>query len=159
MFFILVHLNDMNYYLAQVNIAKVLAPLEDPLMADFVNNLDRINALAEKNEGFIWRLKDEGNDATSIKVFDDNSLIINMSVWRDAESLFQFTYQSGHVEIFKRRKEWFLKMAEMHMALWYVPIDKMPTVADAEEGLKHIRENGPTEFAFTFQKKFPPPLS
>src|SRR5258705_6034778 len=111
----------MNYQLAQINIAKMLAPLESPLMVEFVNNLDRINALAEGSQGFVWRLKDEGNNATSIKVYDDDFLLVNMSVWENVESLFQFAYQSSHVEIFKRRGEWFSKMKEAHMALWYVP--------------------------------------
>ena len=141
-------------YIAQVNIAKMLAPMDSPVMADFVANLDRINALAEASDGFIWRLKDEGNNATSIKIFDNDFLIVNMSMWIDVDSLFKFAYHSNHVEIFKRRKEWFSKMPEMHMALWYVPVNSMPTVKDAEERLTHIRANGPTEFAFTFQKRF-----
>lgn len=144
----------MNQYLAQVNIAKMLAPLESPVMVDFVNNLDRINALAESSEGFIWRLKEEANNATSIRIYDDDFLLVNMSVWKDADSLFRFTYQSDHTAIFKRRREWFENMKEMHMALWYVPTDTMSSVADAQERLTHLRIHGPTEFAFTFQKRF-----
>lgn len=141
-------------YLAQVNIAKMLAPLDSPVMVDFVANLDRINGIAEKSDGFIWRLKDEDNNATSIKIYNDDFLIVNMSVWKDIDSLFKFTYNSDHISVFKRRKEWFENMKEMHMVLWYVPDDKLPTVADAEERLNHLRNHGPTEFAFTFQKKF-----
>src|SRR5436190_10799386 len=111
----------MEFYLAQVNIARMLAPIDSPVMEDFVANLDRINALAEASNGFVWRLKDDTNNATSIKIFDDDFLIVNMSVWENIDVLSQFVYQSDHVEIFKRRKEWFQKMPEMHMALWYVP--------------------------------------
>ena len=107
----------MNVHLAQINIAKILAPLDHPIMADFVANLDPINALAEESEGFVWRLKEENNNATSIKVFDDDFLIVNMSVWRNADALYEYVYRSNHVEIFKRRKEWFEKMKDMHMAL------------------------------------------
>ncbi len=105
----------MEYQLAQLNIAKIKFPLDDPQMAGFVNNLDRINSIAESAEGFIWRLKDEHNNATSIKIYNDDFLIVNMSVWNNIDSLFQFTYQSAHVDIFKRRKEWFEKMTDLQM--------------------------------------------
>ena len=143
----------MDYKVAQVNIAKVLAPLDSPIMADFINNLDRINTLAESSSGFVWRLMDYGN-ATSIKIYGDEFLIVNMSVWKDIHSLFQFTYQSQHLEIFKRRGEWFEKMKEMHMALWYVSPDHTPTVAEAEEHLNYLRAHGDSPYAFTFKKRF-----
>lgn len=134
----------------------MLAPIDSPVMADFVANLDPINTLAESSGGFIWRLKEENNNATSIKVYDDDFIIVNMSVWKDVDSLFKFAYQSNHVEIFKRRKEWFEKMPEMHMALWYVPEDKMPSALDAVERLNHLRKNGETPYAFSFRKRFTP---
>jgi hypothetical protein len=144
----------MEFYLAQVNIARMLAPIDSPVMQDFVANLDRINALAENSKGFVWRLKDDTNNATSIKIFDDDFLIVNMSVWENTDALFQFVYQSGHVEIFKRRKEWFEKMPEMHMVLWYVPATHLPTVEEATERLVHLRKNGETPYAFSFKKRF-----
>jgi Domain of unknown function (DUF3291) len=144
----------MKGYLSQINIAKMQAPIDSPLMADFVANLDNINALAEKSEGFIWRLKDNNNNATSIKIFNDDFLIVNMSVWKNADALFQFVYQSNHVEIFKRRKEWFEKMQEMHMALWYIPEGHLPTVSEATERLRYLRSNGETPFAFSFKKRY-----
>ena len=144
----------MKGYLSQINIAKMQAPIDSPIMADFVSNLDNINALAEKSEGFVWRLKDDNNNATSIKIFNDDFLIVNMSVWKNADALFQFVYQSNHVEIFKRRKEWFEKMQEMHMALWYIPEGHLPTVSEATERLSYLRSNGETPFAFSFKKRF-----
>ena len=111
----------------------MLAPLDSPVMAEFVNNLDCINGLAENAEGFVWRLKDESNNATSIKIFDSDSFIVNMSVWQSSEALFQFVYQSNHIDVFKRRKEWFEKMPEMHMALWYIPVGHLLTVEEATE--------------------------
>jgi hypothetical protein len=141
-------------YLAQVNIAKLIEPMDSPRMIEFVNNLDRINALAENSEGFIWRLKDETNNATSVKIFNDDFLIVNMSVWKDADNLFTYVYKSDHVEIFKKRKNWFAAMTEMHMALWYVDENHFPDIKEAEERLVHIRKNGPTPFAFTFKKRF-----
>jgi len=143
----------MNYHLAQVNIAKMLAPLDNPVMADFVANLDQINQVAEASEGFVWRLQDYGN-ATSIRIYDDDFLLVNMSVWKDVDSLFQFAYKSQHIEIFKRRKEWFDKMSQMHMALWFVPNGHQPSVEEATHRLDHIRLHGETPYAFSFKKKF-----
>jgi len=144
----------MEFQIAQVNIGRMLAPIDSPVMAEFVANLDRINALAESSEGFVWRLKDDHNNATSIKIYDDDFIIVNMSVWRTIDSLFNFAYKSHHVEIFKKRSSWFEKMPEMHMALWYVPAGHEPTVAEAEGRLNYIRANGETPRAFTFRKRF-----
>jgi hypothetical protein len=144
----------MNYHLAQVNIAKMLAPLDNPIMADFVSNLETINNLAEASEGFVWRLKGAYDNATSIKVYDDEFLLVNMSVWKDVDSLFRYAYQSQHVEIFKRRKEWFEKMTQMHMALWFVPKGHFPSVEEATRRLDYLRANGETPYAFSFKKRF-----
>lgn len=143
----------MNFHLAQINIARMLAPLDSPVMADFVANLDRINALAESSTGFVWRLKDESNNATSVKVFDDDKIIVNMSVWTDIDSLFQFTYKSDHTEIYKRRREWFERM-DVPMVLWYVPVGHAPTVAEAIERLTYLRKNGDSPYAFGFRQRF-----
>ena len=144
----------MEFYLAQINIAKMLGPIDSEIMADFVANLDNINQLAESSNGFAWRLKDDTNNATSIKIFDDDFLIVNMSVWKDLESLFDFVYKSNHVEIFKHRKEWFEKMQDMHMALWFVPAGHQPGVAEAIERLQYLRNNGETPYSFSFKKRF-----
>jgi hypothetical protein len=143
-------------YLAQVNIGKIIAPMNSSLMAGFADNLDRINALAESSEGFIWRLKDEANNATSIKVFDDDFIIINMSVWTNMDALYKYVYQSVHTDYLKRRREWFEKMPEMHMALWYVPESHIPDTAEAVDKLKYIRKHGETPLAFGFKNKYLP---
>lgn len=142
--------------LAQVNIAEMLAPIDDPIMADFVNNLDRINELAEKSDGFVWRLKGDEGNATAITVFDNLFLIINMSVWESMQDLFNFTYQSAHVEILKRKKEWFHKMPRMHMAFWYVENGHEPSPSEAKERLYYLQEHGETPYAFSFKSKFTP---
>ena len=144
----------MEFHLAQLNIARMLAPIDSPVMADFVANLDRINLLAENSNGFVWRLKDDTNNATSVRIFDDDFLIVNLSVWQSPDTLFQFVYNSDHLEVFKRRKEWFEKMIEMHMVMWYLPVDSIPTVADAVERLTHLRSEGETPYAFSFRKRF-----
>ncbi|WP_299256688.1 DUF3291 domain-containing protein [uncultured Aquimarina sp.] len=140
--------------LAQVNIAEMLAPINDPIMEDFVNNLDRINELAEQSDGFVWRLKDDEGNATAITVFDNLFLIINMSVWESMDALFNFTYKTDHVEILKRKKEWFGKMPRMHMAFWYIENGHKPTPAEAKERLYYLQEYGETPYAFSFKSKY-----
>jgi hypothetical protein len=134
--------------LAQVNIARLLAPLDDPLLADFVANLEPVNAMAEAADGFVWRLKD-GADATSIRIFDDDWLIVNMSVWTSPEKLRAFVYSDGHRAVLRRRREWFARLDEAVTALWWVPAGHRPTVAEAEGRLTLLREKGPTTDVFT----------
>ena len=134
----------MKFHLAQLNVGAILAPLDSPVMADFANNLDKINALAEASPGFIWRLKDDANNATSIQMFDDERVIVNMSVWETLEHLYQFAYKSMHAEFLKRRKEWFEKMGEMYYVLWYVPAGTVPGVMEARQRLEHLRAHGDT---------------
>ena len=146
----------MKYNLAQVNIAQMLAPIDDPVMSDFVNNLERINAIADDAEGFVWRLQGEADNALAIRAFEDNMLIINLSVWKDIDSLFNFTYNSDHISVLKRKKEWFDKMETMHMAFWYVPENHIPSPEEAKERLDYINKHGDTPYAFTFRAKFTP---
>ena len=143
-----------NYHLAQLNIAKMKYPLEDERMAGFVNRLDEINALAEASNGFVWRLTDETGNATNISAFPDQSLIINMSVWESPEHLRDYVYKSAHVEVMRMRKEWFHLMKNAYYVLWWVPAGHTPTLGEAREKLKLLRENGPTEEAFDFKTVF-----
>jgi hypothetical protein len=145
------------YQLAQLNIGIIKAPMDSPVMADFAGNLDRINALAESMPGFVWRLQTEEGDATSIRPFEDKSTLVNMSVWRDIEALNQYVYHSAHVEIMRRRKEWFEPMRAAYLVLWWVPVGHQPSVAEAVARLELLRANGPTPQAFTFRHPFPAP--
>lgn len=142
------------YHLAQINIATALAPLDDPIMADFMNNLAPINALAEQHPGYVWRLQTPAGDATSILVFDDHRIIINMSVWESVEALFQFTYYSDHAAFYRRRGEWFEKMSTPVTALWWVPAGTTPTPEDGKAKIEYLEQCGPTPFAFTFKQRF-----
>jgi len=144
----------MDYQLAQINIGRILGPIDGPVMAAFVANLDRINSLAEKSPGFVWRLKDDNNNATSIKIYNDDSLIVNMSVWEDLETLKEYVYKSAHVDMLRRSREWFSKLKEMHMALWYVPSGHTPSVEEAIERLDYLRTHGETPYAFSFRRRF-----
>ena len=145
-----------NYQLAQLNIAALKAPLDSPELKDFVDNLDRINALAEGSAGFVWRLKGDGNDATSLRPLGEE-IIVNMSVWRDVAALRDYVYRSCHVEIMRRRREWFSRMAEAYMVLWWVPAGHQPTMAEAVERLTLLRQQGLTAQAFTFAEAFSAP--
>jgi hypothetical protein len=145
-----------NYHIAQLNIATLKAPLDSPELKDFVDNLDRINALAESSEGFAWRLKGDGNDATSLRPLGEN-VIVNMSVWRDVAALKRYVYQSAHVQIMRRRREWFTRMADAYMVLWWVPSGHQPTVAEAAARLEHLRKVGSSPAAFTFGEAFAAP--
>lgn len=149
-------MNENKYHLAQVNIGRILAPMDDPLMQDFANNLEPINALADSVPGFVWRLQTESGDATSIHAFEDTSLLVNMSVWQDVESLKAFTYHSAHVDFVRRRKEWFSRFEGMYMALWWIPAGHIPTVEEAKKRLAHLEQHGETPFAFTFKRVFAP---
>ena len=142
--------------LAQLNVAVMKEPLESPSLADFVANLDRINALAETSPGFVWRLQSDDGDATAFRPLGDMTLV-NMSVWKDVESLNRYVYKSAHAEIMRRRNEWFEKMKEAFVVLWWVPAGHRPGIEEAVAKLEHLRAHGPTEAAFTFRKAFPPP--
>ena len=144
------------YHLAQINVARLKAPIDAPQTADFKNNLDRINALAEASPGFVWRLTGEGNDATDLAAFDDPLVITNMSVWESLAALGAFVYRSGHVEIMRRRDEWFHPM-EVFMALWWVPAGHQPTAAEGLARLARLERDGPSPDAFTFRTPHPAP--
>lgn len=141
------------FHLAQLNIAQMRYPLEAPGMADFVANLERINALAEASPGFVWRLQDEAGDATAIRPFGDE-VLVNLSLWQDVESLRAFVYGSAHSEILKRRAEWFSRLGEAHMVLWWVPAGHLPSPAEAAERLHLLRERGASPQAFSFRQPY-----
>lgn len=147
------------FELAQVNIGRLHAAIDDPRTKEFVDNLDRINALADGSPGFIWRLKGEGENATDLSPYpDDPLMILNMSVWTDIQHLGAFVYRSGHVEIMRRRREWFEHM-DLFQALWWVPAGHRPRIEEAKEKLQTLERLGPTPAAFTFRQPFPPPLA
>jgi len=145
------------FHLAQVNISRLLAPLDSELLRDFVEALDPVNAAGDAAPGFVWRLQTEDGDATAVRIFDDPDIIVNLTVWTDLKSLGDFAFGSGHVEIMRRRRTWFARPTEAMVALWWIPAGTRPTVRDAEERLVALRQNGPTPFAFTMRTPFPPP--
>ena len=145
------------YQLAQVNIGRMLAPADSPLIADFMAALDPINALADTSPGFVWRLQTAEGNATSLRSFDDELIISNMSVWESIEALRAFTYTSAHTGVMRRRREWFETYATSYMALWWIPTGHRPTIEEAKARLAVLDRDGPTPFAFTFRVPFEPP--
>jgi hypothetical protein len=144
------------FHLAQVNVGRLLHPQDAPEVADFMNGLDQINALAERSPGFVWRLTGEGNSAVDVKAFEDPTLLINLSVWTDLAALGAFVYRSDHLAFMRRRREWFEASTDPILALWWVPAGARPTTADAGARLAHLAAHGPSPFAFSFKHPFPP---
>jgi hypothetical protein len=147
-----------DWQLAQINVARLVAPEGDPLVQPFFDALQRVNAIAEASPGFVWRLADDGGlSATAIQATADPLLLINMSVWQDAESLFGYVYRSGHTPEMGRRREWFERFDGAYMALWWIPAGSVPTINDGLSRLWHLDRFGPMPHAFTFKLRFPPP--
>ena len=146
------------YYLAQLNVAYAKAPIDSDIMVDFVAQLDAVNEAAENSPGFIWRLKDdENNNAIGFSAFDDENMLINISVWSSVDALKNYLYEGLHLTVFKDKHRWFEKMDSPHLVLWWIKADTVPTVDSALERLSYLNANGPSEHAFTFSQQFPPP--
>jgi Domain of unknown function (DUF3291) len=152
----------VDHVLAQVNVARLREPLDSPLLADFVAALEPVNATADAAPGFIWRLRGDDGNATSVRAFEwdiagSAGLLVNMSVWESVEALAVFVYSGVHRQVLRRRRRWFERMAEAYTALWWIPRGHLPTTAEAEERVLRLRESGPTPYAFTLKEHFPPP--
>jgi hypothetical protein len=148
---------SIRFHLAQVNIGRLRAAIDDPIMDGFRTQLDPINALADRSPGFVWRLQTEDGNATAIRPYADERMAINMSVWESLEALQQYVYKSAHVKPLRDRKEWFEPIEGPILALWWVPAGHIPTVAEALDRLEHLKVHGPTLTAFTFKTPFAPP--
>jgi hypothetical protein len=144
--------------LAQLNIAQPVEPYESPAVADFVANLDRINALAEESQGFVWRLRGETGDATALNEPFADDMIINMSVWESVEALYDYVFQSAHIEVMRRRKEWFASAQSASAVLWWVPQGHTPDLFEAHARLKLLSQTGPSQDAFTFKSRMRKPV-
>jgi hypothetical protein len=147
----------MAVHLAQVNVATLRAPLDGPELAGFVAQLEPLNALADQSPGFVWRLQTEDGDATAIRPFDDDRVMVNLSVWASLEDLRTFVYATRHLEVMRHRRDWFHRMPDPYLALWWVPAGTIPTVAEARDRLELLAAKGPTTDAFTFRAPFPEP--
>ncbi|MEJ7876396.1 MAG: DUF3291 domain-containing protein [Solirubrobacterales bacterium] len=147
------------FHLAQLNIARFKAPMDSAFMDGFNALLDPVNAIADASPGFVWRLQTDDGNATSLRIFGDENQLINMSVWESADALWDFVYSADHLAVMRRRREWFSRMAEQFMCLWWVPAGHLPDIPEAEERLTYLREHGATDQAFTFKARFSAPAA
>lgn len=142
--------------IAQLNIAESLYPMDDTRMAGFTDNIEQVNALADRSSGFIWRLVDDSDQdgALLLRLPGSDTTLVNMSVWTDIESLFAYMYKTVHAKIMRERQQWFSTLTTHHLVLWYVAEGHIPSLEEARERLDHLKQNGPTPYAFTFSVPF-----
>jgi hypothetical protein len=150
-------MNMVNWQLAQLNIARRRYELTDPKMKGFVDGLDPVNALAEQSKGFVWRLQTEDGDATGITIYDDPTIIVNMSVWESLDTLMMFVRSEGHLSIMKLRRDWFERPDQPYLVLWWVPENHRPTIEEAEDRLDQLRRKGPSSQAFSVRDTYAAP--
>jgi len=150
-----------DFHLAQLNVGRILHPLDHPAIKPFMDALAEINALADRSPGFVWRLQTESGNATDVTHpwSADPFRLVNMSVWMNPQALQEFTYRTDHRDYLARRTEWFEKPIEPHYVLWWIPAGRIPTLVEAQERLEHYRKHGPTVHAFWFGNLFPAPAN
>ncbi len=147
-----------SFHLAQVNVARMNAPLESEEMAGFVARIDELNALADASAGFVWRLQSGAGNATYLRPYDDDRILFNLSVWSSVEDLRAFVYRSLHAEIMRQRHQWFGKFNQSYLALWWIRAGELPSIDEAKARLARLDSAGPGPLAFTFKQLFPPPV-
>jgi hypothetical protein len=138
-------------HLAQFNIARIRYPLDDPRMAEFVDNVARVNGLAEQIEGFVWRLQDASGHAMNMTVYDDRAILPNLTLWENPQSLQRFVWQTVHGRFYRRREEWFLAV-ETPLVLWWVSPGTRPSLAEGVERLEHLKAHGASDYAFGWEQ-------
>jgi hypothetical protein len=150
-------MNDNRYHVAQFNLARARMPLDDPQMRGFVENLRPINELADQNPAHLWRMQTESGDATAICAYpEDPALLLTLSVWASVDALCEFAYSGPHAAIMRGRDDWFHKIQESYIVIWYIPAGGVPSLDEAKERLAYLRSHGPTPHAFTFKTRFSP---
>jgi hypothetical protein len=145
-----------SWHLAQVNIARMVAPLDSPVMAGFVAKIDEFNALADRSPGFVWRFQGASGNATYLRPYADERIIFNLSVWQSPDVLKAYVYRTGHADLVRQRQQWFEHGDQAILALWWIPAGHIPSVDEAKDRLEHLRTHGPTARAFSFRQIFPP---
>ena len=135
-------------HVAQLNIGRFRHPTDDARMAGFMDNLDRINAIAERSEGFVWRLKDDSNNATAIRPFPDPNMAVNLSVWESVEALEKFVWNTVHSRFYNAKSNWFEKLSTPHFVMWSVPAGHRPGLEEAKSRLDHLAQRGDSDHAF-----------
>ena len=142
-------------HIAQVNIGRIKGAMDGPIMAGFAARLNEINALADRSPGFVWRLQTPEGNATDLRPYNDDRILVNLSVWESIEQLKHYVYKTTHAELLRQRQDWFEKFASSYTTLWWIPKGHISTVDEAKKRLAHLDAHGPTQFAFTFKNPFP----
>ncbi len=151
-------MTKQEWHLAQINIGRLNHPVDDPRVAEFMENLDPINELAEQSPGFVWRLQDDSGNATAIRAFDDDTILPNLTVWESIETLKDYVFKTDHARFLRRRREWFQPMEDLPvLTMWWIPAGHLPTLEEARERIDHLAVHGPTAHAFSFHPTFEPP--
>ena len=140
-------------YFAEFDIVRCRAPLDDPSMQEFVDNLDRVFSLAESCPGFVWRLNEDENDASSYLLYDDADILVNMSVWESAEDLLHFMFETEHKNIMPKGKQWFIPMNQPKVACWWIEENTIPTLQEGRSRLEYLQQQGDSEYAFGHRNK------
>ena len=147
------------YHLAQINIALMKAPIDDPMMDEFAAALNEVNAVADRSPGFVWRLQTSSGNATNIRTYPDPRMLVNLSVWQNVEQLRSYVYKSLHGEFFARRRNWFEQYQGKHFAMWWIPAGCLPTVEEGKAKLEYLTLCGDSPECFTFAKPYSPPTA
>lgn len=147
------------HHLAQLNVAKMRGAADSEVMASFMAQLDEVNAVADAAPGFVWRLQTEDGDATAIQAFEDDRILVNLSVWQSIQALRDYAYAGRHLDVLRNRREWFEGYRGPYTVLWWIPAGHLPTVDEAKHKLAHLERHGPTADAFTFQQPFEAPAT
>ena len=145
-----------HFHLAQINVARLKSPIDSPLLAGFVARIDEINALADSADGFVWRLQSPEGNATYIRAFDDESILVNLSVWESVEALKRYVYRTAHAELLRDRRKWFEHFDGAWLAMWWIAAGHIPSVEEAKARLEHFRTRGPSSLAFGFDSLHEP---
>ena len=140
--------SDLSTHIAQLNVGRFRFTNDDPRMAGFMQNLDRVNAIAERSEGFVWRLKDDTNNATAFRPFPDPDMAVNFSVWVSVEALEKFVWSTVHARFYNAKESWFEPLGEAHFVMWTIPAGEFPSLEEAKERLQHLRALGDSDHAF-----------
>jgi len=145
------------YHLAELNIAEALHPMDDARMDGFTSRINAINAMSDRADGFVWRLVDDDPDtdgALDFRPFLNPNMLVNMSVWQDVQSLYQFVYKTVHAKLISDRKDWFSLLRSHSTVLWWIEAGTVPTIEEAKAKLEQLDKTGPSPDAFTFANTF-----